>query len=259
MHWLLKGALLFVGVTVLTVIVAHLMGDPWLGMTDSSSNEQCEAWRRGEFIRTPFNTWSNLAYLATGCLIAVRQPTLLRASTGAFIVLVFLGSGLFHASMTHAWQTVDIAVIYIAMLALFFYGLGCLTPLSNWVQVSLAAGAFVAGSVMGKLKDSVFESTWTFIGLVVAFLTLAVIGLIRGPRASPRRLLVSGLGAVTTFGCGVFFKFVDGKNNAICCANCGVQPHGLWHVFSAAALFFLYDFFTSFNAADDAGVLGLEA
>ncbi len=69
----------------------------------------------------PQNTWSNFAYLLAGFLILFRKPGVMGMVVGIQFCLIFLFSGLYHASLTSYWQAFDVAWIYTLLLSIIAY------------------------------------------------------------------------------------------------------------------------------------------
>src|SRR5213592_160987 len=68
-------------------------------------SDQSEAMRLESIVREPENTWSNFAYLLSGLLIIFRAPSVLGRAVGVQLCVLFLFSGLYHASVLEPWQT----------------------------------------------------------------------------------------------------------------------------------------------------------
>jgi hypothetical protein len=74
----------------------------------------------------PQNTWSNFGYLLAGLLILFRRPSRLGMAVGINFCLIFLFSGLYHASLQNVWQALDVAWIYVLLLSIIAYSLQAL-------------------------------------------------------------------------------------------------------------------------------------
>ena len=69
----------------------------------------------------PQNTWSNFGYLLAGLLILFRKPSRLGMAVGINFCVIFLFSGLYHASLQNVWQALDVAWIYTLLLSIIAY------------------------------------------------------------------------------------------------------------------------------------------
>src|SRR6266550_228668 len=234
--------------TVTTIIAFFVVIFLGLGLSntltrkpDAGRGEQCEALATTTnpqaMILEPQNTWSNLAYLIAGMLVLYRSRTLLGAAMGLNLAFEFLFSGLYHAKLNDAMQTIDVAWIYVLLLSLIAYAIQSLL-FSQWgrntgypvlnAPVMIAAGitivAVVLGVLMGIYKNEIFESTMTIVMPIV--LTVAI--------------------GIPT----LFFKFSDGPEHKIfnwCCPSAPLQSHSGWHILSALLVLVAYDFFATFS------------
>jgi len=262
--------------TVTTIIAFFVVIFLGLGLSstltrkpDAGRGEQCEALATTTnpqaMILEPQNTWSNLAYLIAGMLVLYRSRTLLGAAIGLNLAFEFLFSGLYHAKLNDAMQTIDVAWIYVLLLSLIAYAIQSLL-FSQWgrntgypvlnAPVMIAAGitivAVVLGVLMGIYKNEIFESTMTTLILVGVLAILLTIGLIvRGLRGADAMTIVMPI--VLTVAIGIptlFFKFSDGPEHKIfnwCCPAAPLQSHSGWHILSALLVLVAYDFFATFS------------
>jgi hypothetical protein len=109
-------------------LTSKVCGDPAklksLGMNLTLNRpDQCEAPRYESLIVEPENTWSNFAYLLAGLLILYRRPRPLGIAVGVNFCLMFLFSGLYHASLQNVPQSLDVSWIYALLLSLIAYSL----------------------------------------------------------------------------------------------------------------------------------------
>jgi len=218
----------------------------------------------------PQNTWSNFGYLVVGGLILYRSRNLLGAAVGLNLAFEFLFSGLYHAKLTDAMQTIDVAWIYVLLLSVIAYAIQSLF-LRDWAKKTgyptftapvLIAVAIVLvvvglGVVMGLLKNSIFESTKTTLALVgLLFVLLIIAGVvvaIRGAEHAAIHLVMTTLVILAAGIPTLFFKFSDGAGNSLlffpnlCCPKADLQAHAAWHILSAVMVGIAYDFFANFS------------
>jgi len=96
----------------------------------------------------PQNTWSNFGYLLAGLLILFRRPRLLGIAVGVNFCLMFLFSGLYHASLQNVWQALDVAWIYSLLLSIIAYAVESLKIRYTKHRFSCMVGILSAGFPM---------------------------------------------------------------------------------------------------------------
>ena len=91
----------------------------------------------------PFNTYSNLAYLAAGWIlhqITLRPTSLVLALT---LTLLCLGSAFYHGTKTKWGGRLDHAGMYAVFGALAVYGVAPFHPAIHWVMAGVALAAAI--------------------------------------------------------------------------------------------------------------------
>lgn len=138
----LTPIIIFFIVAVSLVVVFELLHfvNLWAGMPYASNNalEFCEINRFCEAVVQPANTWSNFGFLLIGlfCLfvgindaktrspeipnLLVRYP-MFSVLIGLSCIYLFLGSFLYHASLTRTFQMLDITGMYAVALSFLAY------------------------------------------------------------------------------------------------------------------------------------------
>lgn len=207
--------------------------------------------------RTRANTWSNLAYVLAG-LYAVffalrdwpdrkapgnylQHHPAMGLAFGLACILLGLGSGLYHASLTKWGQHLDVAAMYPPLMMLIAIGLGRqirhIGPLPTWplmLMVVAAAGIYL---YIYKWQMSAQNVLATLLILVCA------LRLIEFFRKAPMKTRYFHLG----FAClviGVFFRQMDVANR-FTGPDAWLQGHALWHCFTAASLGAIYAYYRS--------------
>lgn len=212
-----------------------------------------EPIHESSILRTQVNTWSNAAFLLTGLYIFAlgvadwrsrsrtnflgAHPAFSFAYSAACIGLA-IGSAFFHASLTRWGQHADVAMMYAPPLVLVAlntarYGhrsiASRLRPLE--ASVVLAASAWL---VLTIFKWSV-SSVVVLSILIGALMVFAVAdSLDRRVSARPRLIVLAG----AAFIAGLVFQWLD-------IARIVTEGHALWHVCSAAALWWAYHYHRS--------------
>lgn len=240
----------------------------------ATRGEQCELLSSTKdpkaAVLEPQNTWSNFGYLVVGGLILYRSRNLLGAAVGLNLAFEFLFSGLYHAKLTEAMQTIDVAWIYVLLLSVIAYAIQSLF-LRDWAKQTgyptLSGPVITAivivlvvvgvGVVMGLLKNGIFESTATTLALVGLLFILMVIAIvviaIRGAEHAAIQIVMTILLILAAGIPTLFFKFSDGAGNHLlflpnlCCPKADLQAHAAWHVLSAVMVGIAYDFFANFS------------
>jgi hypothetical protein len=221
-----------VAVLVLIVFVGEALKlHPWAGTSpqavDGYGKEQCEWVNTNGFVVQQANFWSNLGYLAAGLIIFLRNGTFIGRGTGVALGVLFVGSSLFHGTLTSLGQYLDIIGIYMALLAIGCHGVfetWALDPdgrqVPGWFCFVMALGVFA-----GFTKNVIpwHDSTY---GAIILGTALAVIGGIGGARCFARRSqwVWPAVVAAVSFGLAVVCKFEDGAGKALC----GGPPRRNW-------------------------------
>jgi hypothetical protein len=218
--------------TIIIVVIASLLPiHPWGDVTCdrilSYASEQCEFINQKGFLRQQANFWSNFAYLFFGLKIINQHEQWVRKMTGIGFVLLWLGSGLFHGTLTGWGQYLDVIGIYIVLLMLVLHAWVETVHRGTMDQVLAALWSIlfmVAAILMGWHKDT-FDSTIMSFGSGGLLTLIGVYGAGRqnedwdDPNRYYRILLirkltkwlVPGLIAAAVFGGAAAFKYEDGK------------------------------------------------
>jgi len=258
-------AVLFVSIAL--VAYADRLGfRPWSGVAQDRivwyHYEECEGVTLTRFLLQFSNFWSNFAYLAVGLiLISLNDSLLGRLLGGAFCFLTF-GSGYFHGSLSELGELLDIAGVYMALLAIIAYAL---IELFEWrstdpraIALTVAAFVFAFVAAIYRTKVWLFNSSVLTPLLVVAILVAGAIAYFKFKLRNEHKLLAPGLGALGFGLIALVGKFTDGDNNALAryggdYAKCLYAPdawfqgHASWHVLSAGMFYCMFEFFRSFR------------
>jgi hypothetical protein len=214
------------------------------------------------------NTWSNAAYLLAGILILLCSRKSLGLALGANLCLLAVLSGLYHATLQGFPQTLDIAGVYSVLLATLCYGTeSVLSRLGGpraefiykesgqlhwYIEVPAIALAPGLALLMASFRTAVclFDSTTGFV-IIFVLLFAMLFRQMFALKGSTGWVYFAVI--LVAAGPGLAFRLLDGDGKPLCCPD-GiarlVQGHALWHVFSAATLLLLYDFFAWYSAGD---------
>jgi hypothetical protein len=254
----------------LVELFGHLGHDaPWDTVTAGRiawyHQEECETVDTKGFFVQFHNFWSNSAYLAAGLLILWFNDSAPGRFLGALLCFLSFVSAWFHGTLTETGQTMDIAGVYLVLLAIISYGFVELIPWSynearTWIlMIATGVLGFVAAFLRGK---NIFGSD---------YFTPMLVFIIIGYMATAPFVRKSGLGsdqpgagggkgwpAAIAVGSGLLalvFKFSDGDDNLLLAQHHGdyskcfygadsiIQGHALWHVLSAVMFVGMFEYF----------------
>lgn len=227
--------------------------DLWAGWRPASCWPDCSCEPvRAAGVRTPINTYTNLAYLIVAAWMwaelprvpdaaqrrLCRQPGYAAVLAGA-LAFLGLGSAFFHASLTFVGQWFDVMGMYLLVSFILLYALARWRGLSGktfgalYVGLNAVLGAILI--VAPALRRQIF------MGELVIALGLEVVYLVT--RRPPIKVgyLIAGL--------AIFF-FSDRLRAWdmaawACRPESWLQPHPLYHIISAAAIGLLYLYYRS--------------
>jgi hypothetical protein len=195
------------------------------------------------WIKTPANTWSNLAFVIAGVWIWRQSPApALRVFP---LACGFLGlvSGLFHASGVFVFQVADnIGMFVVPALgaALCLRRLGSITP-ERVPSVAAAIVGLFTLLMVGLSKTSIPTPTSMAL-LVVSLFVLEIRA--RRPQVSYRGFW----SAIALLLASFTIWLLDYKRILCDPGNHWLQGHALWHLGTAAALPALYCYYRQFEA-----------
>ncbi|MDP3073551.1 MAG: ceramidase domain-containing protein [Opitutaceae bacterium] len=206
-------------------------------------------------VREPQNTWSNLAFVFVGALVAAHDRRVFARLLGAALIALGLASGLYHASLVMVWRTADVATMAWVSFALCCVGYTAARPnreenprrdlIVGLVGAALAMTAAVFRNDVRVAGVKPFDTTYMTIAGISGVLLLVVLGLVRAARAQPGRPLpiirLTLLGAIVAG--AVFCQLNDRLGRCLCAPESPVQAHAVWHGLMAAAIALAYDTF----------------
>lgn len=221
----------------------------------------CEA-NRSSCVAQPANTWSNGGYLAAAAgvwSVAQRRRGCRRAAAAVFGPLLiaqslYLGiaSGLFHASVTHWAERLDLSATYGVLLTLAGHALvRVLGTDRREVVGGVAAAVLTIQAVITAFKYQI-DDFWIF-PLVLVALVGALAALSRQVRAA-RPYMVGALLALIA----ALSVWAADIARVACKPNALLQGHAMWHLLTAVAVFMAYraieaDYGSSTNAPNASG------
>jgi Ceramidase len=209
-------------------------------------------------IREPQDTWSNLAFVFVGALIAAHDRRVTARLLGAALIALGLGSGLYHASLRPVWRGMDVATMAWVSFALCCHGFATIWPRADgasatarrrlWFGVIGAALVMTAAIFRNDVRVlgvKPFNTVYMTQAGIATSLGLMLVGVVRARRARPEfRLPFARLAlAVVVVAVALACQLNDHPGRCFCAPESPVQAHAVWHVLMAAAIAMTYDFF----------------
>lgn len=267
-RWTLIGPFFYsFGLLLITYLLyeGYKHFDLWSNMQIAMGNtfHFCEHNRFGQSVVQPSNTWSNIGYFTVGLLFLSlgvkdhfyekrKQVTHFLARYPGFSILLgvstlylFVGSFMYHASVTRFFQKIDQTGIYFVITALMSYNIFKLFPFFKYKdkEVSTHYIILVSAVVLNVLFYTVLwkvNINVLFPILIFAFFVINILN-IRKYKGS-----VNYLGylkaAFLTLMAAAFVWILD-RNHIGCVPTSVFQGHALWHLLTASSLFFIYFFY----------------
>lgn len=239
---IILGALIFVSETNLR----------WAGWKLTSAFPDgvfCEQIQNGT-VRQPFNAWSSVIFIPIG-LWVVRRSILDKIPSprlspvrrhqrygflyGGSLVILGIGSWLFHASLTYVGHFVDVTGMYFLGGFLFTYGLSR--------KLRQSATSFMLAYAL-VILPLVFVQ-WFHPGISRYAFGVLIVGAL-GTEVILHRSLKNWLfvGALVSLGLGFAIWILDEKK-LLCSPSSCLQGHAIWHVLTAVSTQFSYLYYRS--------------
>lgn len=253
-------------ITLIIIILNYfLSGTFWDGWEIEPSIVQgcfCEHNYLERFIRQPFNTWSNVAFLFSGILIIyetfthehktdnyINRNKIIGICFGILLCILFTGSFLFHASLTTFFGKTDMIGTYGIPLFLGMIGISRIFVYHNLLQEKTAAIVCVTGTyILGYLLAFHYI---IFINMIVTFASLLIIAglsafylLRKKDILFNKKLLVLNM-IFVVLAC---ILWILDHNNIVCFPYSNIQLHSFWHVLNGMAAYYMFEFFRSERA-----------
>ena len=214
----------------------------------------CEPPRIDRFIRQPADTYSNLGFLFAGILMLVYAWQDGQSTTKQFVarhrvwsqvyggalVLTFLGSAFFHASLTWLGEWIDLAAVFAAGWLPILFNFHRLqarnhphaNPAWPWLLIFAVLWALSCYSIFRIKAWYTFPTLLVLIGMSSALVQW---------KHGNRRSLPWMLGSIgLTFFAIMWFVFDIRRVG--CDPDSWFQPHAMWHLTDAAAAGSFYGF-----------------
>lgn len=238
----------------------------WQGYTLSTGIEYffCEYSRMNSLVRGPLNTISNLPFLFFGIVMIIlgnidRQNNTYRNLLtaypiysylyGACCIFAFAASTFFHASLIKIAQHMDMSGVYALSLMPLIYNLHRIYNIRIYKtthQTTLKALQFFLALFMLFLA-LLTALKWKLpapivIPILIGLIILSTLYVRRNRLFRGNNALLAT--AVLCIVLGIACYALDMKK-LICDQDSWIQPHAIWHIFSAASAFLCYCYWRS--------------
>jgi len=214
--------------------------DAWEPATLSFCEAHLCAW-----IKTPANTWSNLAFVFVGLFIlrhCRRFDQRALSMFGFSAVLLGIFSGLFHASHALMFQVLDLLGMY------FISGLMVTYNIRRWLRWgpgALSAFFWAMVAISGVVVQLFPDAGVPLFALeVTAAITIELILHIRDFGTVDYRFLYGFVGA---FAVSFTIWILDVQGIVCDPDNHIISGHAVWHVLNSLTILFLYKFHAQFK------------
>lgn len=213
----------------------------------------CEAVRASP-VAQPVNTVSSLAFLAAAAVVIGARRRAVRGNSRENVMLtdpvytllysvslaaIGVGSAFYHASLTFAGQTADVAGMYLLATFLLLYNAGRLRRMSPRRAAALYVG--LNGALITLLIAAPAFRRYAFGTMIVCAIALELRVRAAGTGRANARLFAAALVAIAV---GFAFWILD-ITHVICRPTSMFQGHGVWHISGAISAVLVYLYYVS--------------
>ena len=216
----------------------------------------CELPRTGMLLLQPANTWSSFGYVLIGCLMLVipyeRDPASAMSprsarTLGITAIVVGIGSGLLHATLTMWGQFFDVLGMYLVGSFLL------VSAIARWRRIpDGAAVAFYAAlcallvAVLLLLPE---VRRWLFAVLLISAIVAELVFAWRLRPGARIAFFLAGLLATVI----AFSIWILDQEGLVCAPGSLLQGHAAWHLLGTASLWLSFCYYRSERLAASAG------
>lgn len=225
----------------------------------------CESNHMDQLIRQPSNTWSNLAYLVVGLFaltlgvhdmkyserkssdnFLVRYP-IFSIVFGISALYLFIGSFMFHASLTTTFQHLDQTGLYSVIVIILAFNFYKIFPLIRFRKGYRSSHGWMI--VFALLFNVLIYTKLWLINVNVLFPILILIVFLTSLYyllfVSNEHYFTNYMwAALTTLLLAGIIWLLD-RTNVVCNPESIFQGHALWHILTAVSILFIYLYYRS--------------
>jgi uncharacterized membrane protein (UPF0136 family) len=243
---------------VLTVLIGlgflgtlSVLGPQWGAYSPATCTATrcfCELPRTGTLLLQPANSWSSFGYVLIGCLMLVMPyerdaasalPPLFARTLGITAIIVGVGSGLLHATLTLWGQFFDVLGMYLVGSFLL------VSALARWRGIPDGAAMALYATLCALLVSVLIVMPEVRRWLFAVLLVLAVvIELVFARRRRPGARIGLFLGGMLATAIAFGIWILD-QNGVVCAPRSLVQGHALWHLLGAISLWLSFCYYLS--------------
>ncbi len=225
----------------------------------------CETNRMEQLVRQPSNTWSNLGYFVVGLFaltlgihdlkyserkksdnFLVRYP-IFSILFGLSAIYLFLGSFLYHASLTVFFQKLDQAGMYSVAVMVLAFNLYKIFPLIRIRGKYKSSHALIVAFAVGF--NYLLYSTLFTININILYPSLVTIVFLTSCYylmfISREHYFTNYMWAAFSMLMLATIIWLLDRSNTVCNPDSIFQGHALWHLLTAASIFFIYLYYRS--------------
>ena len=230
------------------------LGPDWRAYAPASCTTTrcfCELPRTGTLLLQPANTWSSFGYVLIGCLMLVGAygrdlgsalSPLSARTLGGTSIIVGVGSGLLHATLTLWGQFFDVLGMYLVGSFLL------ISAIARWRRIPDGAAVALYVALCASLVTALLVvpevRRWLFaVLLFLAIVTELVFA--RRSRPSARIAFYFGGLVATAIAFGIWILDQEG---VVCAPSSLLQGHAVWHLLGASSLWLTFSYYRSERA-----------
>ena len=245
-------AVLLTGLLALGFIaVLSALGPDWAAYAPASCTATrcfCEMPRTGTLLLQPANTWSSFGYVLIGCLMLVQPyerdsgsalSALSARTLGVTSIIVGVGSGLLHGTLTLWGQFFDVLGMYLVGSFLL------ISAIARWRRVPDGAAVTLYVALCAALVTALVMlpevRRWLF---AVLLILAVVIELAFARRSRPGARVALYLGGLIATAIAFVVWILD-QEGVLCAPTSLIQGHAVWHLLGAASLWLTFSYYRS--------------
>jgi Ceramidase len=227
------------------------LGPDWAAYVPASCTAThcfCEAPRTGMLLLQPANTWSSFGYVLIGSLMLAlpydRDPDsalsgISGRTLGVTAIVVGVGSGLLHATLTLWGQFFDVLGMYLVGSFLL------VSAIARWPRIpdgtAVAIYAVLCVLLVITLIVAPEVRRWLFAVLLILAIVLELVFSRRWRPGAKIAFYLWGLTATAT----AFGIWVLDQDGVVCAPHSLLQGHAVWHLLGAASLWLSFKYYRS--------------